>query len=426
MTEQELIKSMIADFQEDYYTYEKMYNYYIGKHDIIADFQNLQGKCNSKVVNNFIKKFINEEINYTLGNALSLVSKSSNPEIIKAIDSNLYHWRINHNSEVMKQLEIFGKVYLLNYIDNKGRFCERILTPKNAIAYADDNGNVKRFIHFYKKPYDSSQWYDIYRPNGSIEIYKDDILIKKNKHHFTGIPVSICKMDDIHDTIYFKIKSLQDAYNLILSTQVCTIADYRNAYLVASGMDITEDDKADLKREDLINLPQGANLNWLIKEIDASGVENTLNELKYDMYVACNHIDGNENLPSNTSGVALRSRLVFLEQIAKSIYQLVEDAIYDRFERFFEYLELRSNVKYDVKDIKINFTPNIPQDTMQSVQIVTQLGDKISNETALSLLPFIENPQDELAKIKAEQESASNVDVSRLTQILSNVSGNHE
>lgn len=426
MTDKELTQAMISDYKSSYHIYEKMYNYYIGKHDIVADFQNLQGKCNSRVVNNFVKKFINEEINYTLGNALSLVSKSSSTDIISAIDSSLYHWKINHNSEVMKQLEIFGKVYLLNYIDVKGRFCERILTPKNAIAYTDDDGNVKRFIHFYKKPYDNSQWYDIYCPNGVVEIYKDDTLVKQEEHHFKGIPVSVCKMDDIYDTIYFKIKSLQDAYNLILSTQVCTIADYRNAYLVASGMDITEEDKADLKREDLINLPQGANLNWLIKEIDASGVENTLNELKYDMYVACNHIDGNEGLPSNTSGVALRSRLVFLEQIAKSIYQLVEDAIYDRFERLFEYLDLHNNVQYDVKDIKINFTPNIPQDAMQSVQIVTQLGDKISNETALSLLPFIENPQDELVKIKAEQSSTSDVDVSKLVELLSNMSVNNE
>lgn len=420
MTDTELNEHLIADYKAHYYQYEHMYDYYIGNHDIYTELTNLSGKCNKKVVNNFVKKFINEEINYTLGNALSYVSKSGNSDIIKAVDNNLYHWELNHNSDVMRELEIYGKVYLLNYIDSKGRFCERILTPKNAIAYVDDNDKITRFIHFYKKKYDEAEWYDVYYSNGTIETYKGSTLVKTSEQYFNNIPVSVCQMKDIHDTIYYKIKTLQDAYNLILSTQVCTIADYRNAYLVIKGARIDEEAIEQLQKDDIMPLSKDANAEWLIKNLDSTSINNALTELKYDMYVACNHIDGNEELSSNTSGAALRSRLVFLEQIAKSIYKLVEDAIYDRLERLFEYLQLHNNISYDVKDIVINFTPNIPQDETTTIQNVIQLGDLVSHETKLKLLPFIENPIDELAKIKAEKDADNSADIDKLVELMSN------
>ena len=59
---------------------------------------------------------------------------------------------------------------------------------------------------------------------------------------------------------------------------------------------------------------------------------------------------------------------------------------------------------YDFRDVKIKFTPNIPQDDLMIAQIISQLGDKLSTETALSLLSFIENPSLEVQKLKNELE----------------------
>lgn len=40
--------------------------------------------------------------------------------------------------------------------------------------------------------------------------------------------------------------------------------------------------------------------------------KNNLSRLRNAMYESCNHIDGNEKLQSNTSGTALRNRLIRL------------------------------------------------------------------------------------------------------------------
>jgi hypothetical protein len=68
------------------------------------------------------------------------------------------------------------------------------------------------------------------------------------------------------------------------------------------------------------------------------------------------------------------------------------------------YLALK-NKYYDYKDIKLKFTPNIPQDDVSAAQIIQQLGDKLPLDVALSLLSFIENPQATAKKAKEEQQS---------------------
>lgn len=411
MTDSELNKRIIEDYNAQLPTYQVLQRYYTGDHDLLY-FQTTQ-PTDEIAIENFISKFVDEEVNYCLNNPVSYVSKKGDPEIIKAIDTYLYHWKTNHNALMMQNFETFGKSYSLSYIDAKGRFCERLLTPLNAICYCDGDNVPQRFIHFYTKKYDNNRYYDIYYPDGRIEIYKNDGLIDTKTHPFKGVPVSVCEMDNISETIFSKIRSLQDAYNRILSDQVSIIDSYKNAYLIMTGVSIDDTTAEMLRSKGLLALPEKGEAKWLMKDMNATYIENMLSILRNAMFSATNHIDGNEKLQSNTSSLAIRSRLIFLEQRAKSMYDYISDAVYDRLDRLFEYLELK-NMYFDASDIKINFTPSIPVDLATTVQVISQLGDKISNETALSLLPFIENPAQEMEKIKAEKQALDEIDLDKI------------
>lgn len=411
MTDSELNKRIIEDYKALLPTYQVMQRYYIGDHDLLY-FQTTQ-PTDEIAIENFISKFVDEEVNYCLNNPVSYVSKKGDPEIIKAIDTYLYHWKTNHNALMMQNFETFGKSYSLSYIDAKGRFCERLLTPLNAICYCDGDNVPQRFIHFYTKKYDNDNYYDIYYPDGRIEIYKNDGLIDTKTHPFKGVPVSVCEMDNISETIFSKIRSLQDAYNRILSDQVSIIDSYKNAYLILTGVSIDDPTAEMLRSKGLLALPEKGEAKWLMKDMNATYIENMLSILRNAMFSATNHIDGNEKLQSNTSSLAIRSRLIFLEQRSKAMYDYISDAVYDRLDRLFEYLELK-NMYFDVSDIKINFTPSIPVDLATTVQVISQLGDKISNETALSLLPFVENPAQEMEKIKAEKQALEQIDLDKI------------
>lgn len=232
---------------------------------------------------------------------------------------------------------------------------------------------------------------------------------------FQGCPVSVCEMENICETIFSKIRHLQDTYNETLSDQASIVGDYRNAYLVVTGVEVNDEIAKRMEDHGLLNLPsdKNAGVHWLMKDMNDAYIQNILNDLRNAMYSACNHIDGNEKLQSNTSSLAIRSRLIFLEQRAKSMFDYIQDAIYDRIERLFEYLSLKG-YQYNVDDVQINYTPNIPVDLVTTVQVISQLGEKLSTETALSLLPFVESPAIELEKIKKERAEDETIDLDKL------------
>lgn len=417
MIESQLIDSMVAEYNTNKTLYHSMSRYYKGDMDINYHYCKFPNRANQIVIDNFVNKFVNEEVQYSLGNPISHVSMSDNKDVIEAIYKNTFHWKENHNQELMRTLEIYGTAFALNYIDAKGRFSERILNPENAICYCNADGVPLRFIHFYKKKYEDDEYRDIYYPDGRIITYRNNTKIDEQKQPFNGIPVSICKLENIEDTIYFRIKELQDAYNEILSDQVNTISDYRRAYLVISGVLVDDNTEKLLQSRGILNLPPGTNTSakWLVKDMPDTYIENNLNRLRNAMYECCNHIDGNEKLQSNTSGTALRNRLVFLEQRCNMMLQIVLNTAYERIERLFEYLAIKG-VAYSLSDIKITCSPCIPQDEISIIQGLVQLGigENISLETALSRVPFIENPAQEIEKIKSEKRNNKTIELDKI------------
>lgn len=419
MTETQLINRMTAEFNNNKNLYHSMKRYYKGDHDINYSYSKFPNRANQIVIENYVNKFINEEVQYSLGNPISYVALSGNKEEIDTIYNNTFHWKENHNQELMRTLEIYGCAYALHYIDAKGRFSERILNPENAIVYCNADGVPVRFIHFYKKKYEDDEYRDIYYPDGRIMVYKNNRKIEEKKQPFNGIPVSVCKLENVEDTIFFKIKELQDAYNEILSDQVNTISDYRRAYLVISGVKVDEETEKLLQTRGLLNLPSSSNSSakWLVKDMPDSYIENNLMRLRNAMFESTNHIDGNEKLQSNTSGTALRNRLVFLEQRCNLMLSIVLNCVYERIERLFEYLAIQGTA-YPINDIKINSTPCIPQDEISIIQGLVQLGigDNISLETALSRIPFIENPAQEIQKIKDEKKTNAIIELDKIDE----------
>jgi SPP1 family phage portal protein len=56
------------------------------------------------------------------------------------------------------------------------------------------------------------------------------------------------------------------------------------------------------------------------------------------------------------------------------------------------------------REAQITFTRNLPSDLTQTVQIVNQLRGIVSQETLLTLLPFVQDVNEEMERVKAEKE----------------------
>lgn len=406
----DLLENCYLDFLYKKPIYDDMYKYYKGDTQAMRNYKMVTQRSNNKVACNFIKKFIKEEVSYSVGNDVTYISKSGNENIIKDTSYYMGHWSAKHDGDVLKKMLTFGFAFELYYVDKKNQFCSRIVTPDKGYVYEDDLGNILFFMHIFTKKFDTRNYIDVY-DNNLIHHYNESFeeISKPSPHVFGTVPVSVAQISEERedDTIYKDIRGLQDAYETNLSDISNEISDFRNAYLFISGFKIEEDDIPGMKENGIIQIGTvDGKAVWLIKNINDQFIQNTLSTQEDKMYQLTSHINHNEKMQSNLSGVALRSRLISLEEKCKLNQKAVTDCIANRLKMLFIFLKWLKKLDYDYRDIKLKFTPNIPQDDLVTAQIISQLGDKLSTETGLAQLSFVENPGEEIKKIENENKDS--------------------
>lgn len=404
----QLFKDCYNDFVIKKNMHEKAKDYYKGKTDAMKNYNMITSRSNSKCSVNYIKKFVKEEVSYCVGNPINYISKSGNKSIIDDVDYYITSsWDHDYDAKCMKEMVLHGLAFEIYYLDDNLNFNSKIVNPCDGYVYEDDKGNVIFFMHIFKNKFDKNIYVDVYTKDC---IYHFDNTFSKEiaeatPHIFGRVPVGVGRIsnEEIFDTIFNDIKGLQDAYETNLSDISNEISDCRNAYLKIIGAQLTTEDCEKMKESGIIQMSEDGQIEWLIKNINDTFIQNTLSTLEDKMYQLTSHINHNEAMQSNVSGVALRSRLISLEQKCILNQKAYANLVKTRLEMLFIFLKIKLNKNYDYRDIKIKFTPNIPQDDQATAQIISQLGDKLSLETGLSLLSFITNPTNEVEKVKAEQ-----------------------
>ncbi|NHN34702.1 phage portal protein [Paenibacillus agricola] len=396
-------------------------NYYNGDHAILKDYAMQESRSNRKLIFNFPRKFVDNEVGYILGKPVNYVSKSDNDEVVHKLDLNMSHWEKEHNINLRKQSEIFGESYELNYLDSDGQFASTVLTPLNAYVLEDGTAdrNVLIAIHKYTRRFDDKVYLDVYTDNEILhyELIGDkknsqskqskspDLqYIGKHDHIFGRVPVISCPANTERKCGFQDVISLFDAYNALNSDLVNEIADHRNSYLVIENAKLEEEDLLKMKKMGIIQVPVGGKVTWLIKEINDSFVKNELDNLEHKIYDMMDQVNFNQNWASNTSSLALRNKLLNLENRVAIREAMMEKVIKDRLRNFFIYLQKKEGVQYDYRDIAVKFTRNLPTDLVGLADVIVKLKDIVSHESLLALLPFVENPKLEHNKFHTERQ----------------------
>lgn len=411
----DILDNCLAEFTTKKLLYDKMYEYcIIGDSDARKNYKNNPNRANLKVKTNFIKKFIKEEVSYLLSNQPTYISKADDKDEIEFIENKMSHWSENHQKELLRDLLTYGQVYELYFIIEKNEeimFNSLIVSPRDGYIFQDDFGNISFFMRFFKKKFDTTQYIDIYTKDF---IYHADNSFTQvgdpTPNIFGEVPVTVGKVSKYKesDTLFNELKDLQDAYETNLSDLVNEISDYRLAYFLALGCTLDTNTIADMKAKGIINTnDKEVVMKFLTKDINDTFVQNTLNTIKKNIYELSSHIDTNEKLQSNTSGSALRNRLIGLEQRVRDSEGSMKDIIKGRLYFLFLLFNKLKECSYDYRDVSEKFTLNIPQDDLLIAQVLSQLGigENISLKTSLSQLSFITNPDREIKILEDEKKA---------------------
>lgn len=271
-------------------------------------------------------------------------------------------------------------------------------------------------LHTFTKKFDDKKYLDVYT-DSEIRHYElaSSVLptgfkyIGSHEHIFGRVPVIVCPANNERKSGFQDVVSLFDAYNAINSDLVNEIADHRNAYLVIENAKIEEEDLLKMKSMGIIQVPSGGKVSWLTKDINDSFVQNELNNIERKIFDLMDEVNFNENWAANTSSLALRNKLLNLENRVAMREAFMEKIIRQRIKNLFIYLQKKEGKSYDYRDIAVKFTRNLPTDLTGLADVITKLKDVCSQETLLTLLPFIENPKVEIQKFRAEQKNIKTV-----------------
>ena len=383
-----------------------MKRYYEGNTDAKYSYETTD-RSNRKCSINYIKKFITEEVSFAVGNKTTYISKTGNSDISKTIEDIFDNQSSNLDISLCTDLLLYGRAYELYYVYDDD-FKIKTISPTSGIAYENENGQVELFVCFYNKDLDDTKYLDVIDDEF---IYKMDenfkLLEKPMPHYFGKCPVGISKLvNGEHDTIYSEIHELQDVYEKTIWDSCNNIADLRTSYLALYGIDIDEKTALDMKKMGILQIPDAnGKAEWLTKDINAEFSKNLIDKLEDLIFQISQHINHNVVLSSNTSGVALSSRLISLRNKVIVIQKCLENCIKQRIRHLFRYLDVYKGMILDHRDINVQFTMNLPQDDLSMAQIISQLSDKLSIQTGLSQLSFITDANKEFEKMLEEQRT---------------------
>jgi len=389
-------------------------DYYLGRHKILNKAGRENTNVNNKLVNNYCAYISNISTNFFIGQPVTYKTFSENQP---ALDSLLEIFKYNdeqaHNLNLAEESSITGTSFEILYLDGDAQIRFSTVPSEEIILVCDSTleENILYAIRHYRiygfnfVSYD--EYVDVYdRRNVNHYSYSGGNLklLNATPHFFDDVPVVEYPNNRQRRGDFEDVLSLVDAYNLAQSLTADDLADFTDAFLLIKGLHIGGDDAAkDLRRRKIIELEDSGDARWLIKDLNDTYVENFKNRLQKDIHKFSN-IPGmsDDYFSGNTSGVAIKYKLIGLEQIRSRKEREFKKALQRRIELISGILTLKSLPPVDFRDIDIQFTANIPANTAELAQIVTSLDGIVSQKTLLGLLPFVTDAAEELDELKLE------------------------
>ena len=416
----ELVVKLIREHEKQLPRFKKLKKYYLGEHDILSK-QRAKNKPNYKPVCNHAKDIADTSTGYFMGNTITYSNSEDTDidELLIAFD-NAEVDESDHDNAL--DMAIYGVAYEYVYArENENILDIKSLEVENTFIVYDDSIEQQPLfgVYYFKRKEnkaDTETYQAVIMTKQFVYLIvlegkeKGVISEKPIPHNMGDIPIIEYKNNKYSIGDFEQQIGLIDSYNSLTANRINDKEQFIDSILVLYGARLGDDEEESIKAMEflaehkLLELHPEARAEYLSKTLNENEVETLRNAVKQDIYTF-SHIPNltDENFAGNSSGVAMEFKLLGLEMITKIKQRYYVKGLKKRIKLFANYLGL-TQIAIDANSIVPNFSRSLPKNLLEISQIVSNLDGKVSQETLLSQIPFVEDPTSEIEKVNEEKQ----------------------
>lgn len=327
------------------------------------------------------------------------------------------------DAELAADASIYGRGVCICYMDEQGRPRCATLSPKEAFVIYDDTVEHRPLygVHWLEQVDDSGR-----RCGVSVHVHSaQETLVFTGRsltalggapqvlpHFFGGVPV-IEFWNNAQETGDFEpVLSLIEAYDMLESDRVNDKQQFTDAVLLLTGCTLEGGDPADtrspaqkLLEEKMLSLPDSdAKAEWLCKQSDESGSELLREALRSDIHKMSMVPDLTDaNFAANASGVAMRYKLLGLEQLTSIKERWFREGLRSRLRLYAHIMGVLAAGQLNAEEVAMTFTRSLPVNESEAAAMVRQLDGLVPKRILMTQLPFVEDVDAAISELGKEQ-----------------------
>lgn len=326
-----------------------------------------------------------------------------------------------HNSDLVLDQSIYGRAYELINRNQDDEVKLYVLDALETFVVYDDTVECKPIaaIRYIGNQFEDERTVYVYT-NEIERIYSlgenDELkLINENLHYFEGVPVIEYENNKYRQGDFEDVLSLIDLYDASQSDTANYMQDINDAMLLITGnLSLDVDRAKEMKEANLLFLQTEfdtdgksgqADAKYIYKQYDVAGTEAYKDRIFNNILLFTsipNLLDDKQVGNSGQSGEALKMKLFSLSQKRATKERLFKKSLRERYRMIDNILSIASEAEFNVNEISITFTENLPSMIDRELDWFSKMGGQLSNQTLLEQLSFVENANEEMELIEEE------------------------
>lgn len=385
-------------------------------------------KLNNKLANDFRGEIVDGITGYLFGQPVTwkVSGEGYSESELARIDAAIKSFRKRNNIEDVdsttgEMAAICGYGARLCWIDKEAQERVMNLNPWEVIFVEDATLQEVVYALIYytvtEKRGNASvertvvEWYDkrtvtyfVSDESGTFRQDAEGLFGVSGPHLFDRVPVVRFANNNLQMSDFEKVRDLIDAYDRLTSDVQNEIEEFRLAYLLIFGAEISQETIVKLRQTGALGLAEGEDARFLTKQADATFIENHKRTLAENIYKFAKAVDMSDEKFSGQgqSGESRKWKLLGLEFRAKTKERKFKAGL-DQMMRVICSAWQTRGVPLNYEDLDFTFNRNLPVDMLYLGDVAGKLKGIVSDETLLGMLPFVSDVQRELELIEQER-----------------------